>query len=99
MGSAEMQGRLWGADARAWSELNEPHCAPLYEELLDAGCGAGLALQLAAKRGATVTGFDASAPLLEIARERNPGADIHQGDLEQLPFEDNRFDVVTSFNA
>jgi SAM-dependent methyltransferase len=111
MGSAEMQGRLWGADARAWSELNEPHCTPFYEavldavgadsgtELLDAGCGAGLALQLAAKRGSVVTGFDASVPLLEIARERNPGADIRQGDLERLPFADDSFDIVTSFNA
>ena len=111
MGSGETQGRLWGADARAWSELNEPHCAPIYEavldavgvsdgtKLLDAGCGAGLAMQLAAKRGAVVTGFDASAALLEIARERNPGADIRQGDLEQLPFGDDAFDVVTSFNA
>ena len=111
MGSGETQGRLWGADARAWSELNEPHCAPIYEAvldavgvsdgttLLDAGCGAGLAMQLAAKRGAVVTGFDASAALLEIARERNPGADVRQGDLEQLPFGDDVFDVVTSFNA
>jgi 2-polyprenyl-3-methyl-5-hydroxy-6-metoxy-1,4-benzoquinol methylase len=84
MGSAEAQGRLWGADDRAWSELTEPHCAPLYEtvfdtleigedkSLSDAGCGAGLALQLAAKRGAVVSGLDASEALLEIARERNP---------------------------
>src|ERR1700738_4245414 len=98
MGSAQMQGRLWGADARAWSELNEPHCAPLYEAvldaigagsgtaLLDAGGGAGLARQLAAKRGAVVSGIDASEALLEIANERNPGADIRHGDLEELPF-------------
>jgi SAM-dependent methyltransferase len=111
VGSGQMQGRLWGADARAWSELNEPHCGPLFEAvfdaagvhdgtlLLDAGCGAGLAMQRAAKRGAVISGLDASAPLLEIARERNPGADIRQGDLEQLPFGDDSFDVVTSFNA
>ena len=68
MGTAEVHGALWGAAARDWSELNEPHCAVFYEavfdaigvdgsmELLDAGCGAGLALQIAAKRGARVTG-------------------------------------------
>ena len=111
MGTAERQGHLWGAAARAWSELNEPNCAPLYEtvfdaigvgpgtKLLDAGCGAGLALQLAAKRGAAVSGLDASAPLLAIARERNPGADIRQGDLERLPFEPASFDAVTAFNS
>jgi SAM-dependent methyltransferase len=111
MGTAEVQGALWGAAARDWSELNEPHCAALYEavfdaigidgstELLDAGCGAGLALQIAAKRGATVTGFDASAALLEIAAERVPGADLRRGDLESLPYRDGTFSAVTSFNA
>jgi SAM-dependent methyltransferase len=111
MGSAEMQGRLWGPGARDWSELNEPCCLPFYEAvldaiavgpgtaLLDAGCGGGFALQLAAKRGATVTGFDACAPLLDIARERVPGADIRQGDLESLPFPDDTFDAITAFNS
>jgi SAM-dependent methyltransferase len=111
MGSAELQGRLWGPGARDWSEFNEPSCTPFYEAvfdaigvgpgmaLLDAGCGGGYALQLAAKRGATVTGFDACAPLLDVARERVPGADIRQGDLESLPFGDDTFDAVTAFNS
>ena len=111
MGSAQMQGKLWGPGARDWSDLNEPTCTPFYEAvfdaiavgpgmtLLDAGCGGGYALQLAAKRGATVTGFDACAPLLDIARERVPGADIRQGDLESLPFAENSFDAITGFNS
>ena len=82
MGSAEIQGRLWGPGASDWSELNEPSCTPFYESvfdamavgpgmaLLDAGCGGGYALQLAAKRGAKVTGFDACAPLLDIAHAK-----------------------------
>jgi SAM-dependent methyltransferase len=111
MGTAEVQGALWDAAARDWSELNEPHCAVFYEavfdaigagestELLDAGCGSGLALQIAAKRGATVSGFDASAALLEIAAERVPGADLRRADLESLPYRDGSFNAVTSFNA
>ncbi len=111
MGSAEVQGKLWGPGARDWSELNEPCCMPFYEAvldaiavgpgmvMLDAGCGGGFALQLAAKRGATVTGFDACAPLLSIARERVPGADIRQGDLESLPFAEDAFDAITAFNS
>ena len=78
MGSAQVQGKLWGPGARDWAELNEPSCTPFYEAvfdaiavgpgmvMLDAGCGGGFALQLAAKRGATVTGFDARS----IARHR-----------------------------
>jgi SAM-dependent methyltransferase len=111
MGTAEMQDRLWGPGARDWSELNEPTCMPFYEEvldaiavgpgtaLLDAGCGGGFALPLSAKRGATVTGFDACGPLLDIARERVPGADLRQGDLESLPFAGHTFDAVTAFNS
>ena len=36
MGTAEVQGALWGAAAGDWSELNEPHCAVFYEAVFDA---------------------------------------------------------------
>ena len=111
MGSAEAQGALWGAAARDWAELAEPHQIPFYEaafdalgvgigtRLLDAGCGAGLALSLASERGATVTGIDASRGLLAIARERLAGADLREGDLVTLPYADDCFDAVTAFNS
>jgi SAM-dependent methyltransferase len=111
MGSAEAQGRLWGAAAKDWSEITEYGQVPFYEaafdainiepgtRLLDAGCGSGLALQLAAKRGATVSGLDASEGLLAVARSRVPDSDIRQGDLESLPFDDHSFDAVTAFNS
>jgi SAM-dependent methyltransferase len=111
MGSAEVQGKLWGPGARDWAELNEPCCTPFYEAvfdaikvgpgmvMLDAGCGGGFALQLASKRSAVVTGFDACGPLLDIARKRVPGADLRQGDLESLPFAGNTFDAITAFNS
>jgi 2-polyprenyl-3-methyl-5-hydroxy-6-metoxy-1,4-benzoquinol methylase len=94
-----VQGELWGREPAAWAELFEPRLRPLYEaaldalaplagaSLLDAGCGAGLALQLAAGRGARVSGLDAAAPLLEVARTRVPGADLRVGGIEELPFE------------
>src|SRR5690606_8262289 len=59
----------------------------------------GYALLLAAKRGATVTGFDASAGLLAVARARLPEVDLRQGDLEALPHGDGSFDAVTAFNS
>jgi SAM-dependent methyltransferase len=110
-GSSQVQGELWGARARDWAEIQEPvHAAtypPVFDAagvregttLLDVGCGSGVAADIAAKRGAMVTGIDASLPSVEIARERVPGADFQVGELEALPYEDGSFDVVTGFNA
>src|SRR5436305_15298856 len=42
---------------------------------LDLGCGTGLALTMLEDAGWTVTGVDASAEQLALARERAPGAD------------------------
>ena len=67
--------------------------------LLDVGCGPRLAAQLAAKRGAHVAGPDAAEASLDIARERTPQGDIRAGEIEDLPWPDNTFDVVTGFNA
>jgi SAM-dependent methyltransferase len=43
--------------------------------------------------------LDASAALLAIARSRIPAADLRQGELEELPFADASFDLVTGFNS
>jgi SAM-dependent methyltransferase len=109
--TAAANGRLWGARARDWAELQELQFRPLYTAVfertgvgagtryLDVGCGAGLAAQIAAARGAKVSAIDAAAGLLAIARERTPAADIRQGELEELPFADGEFEVVTGFNS
>ncbi|MBS0438647.1 MAG: class I SAM-dependent methyltransferase [Proteobacteria bacterium] len=109
--TAQTNGRLWGERARDWADIQEGTCRPVYlaafERMgllegmayLDAGCGAGMAMQIAAGRGARVSGVDAAANLLAIARERVPTGDIHQGELESLPFADHAFDRVTGFNS
>lgn len=111
MGSATVQGELWGRHAQTWADGIERRMQPLYEatqkalgplqglRYLDAGCGAGLALALAHGQGAVVSGLDASEPLLDIARARTPGADLRVGDIDALPFDAEAFDVVTAFNA
>jgi ubiquinone/menaquinone biosynthesis C-methylase UbiE len=58
-----------------------------------------MALQLAAERGASVSGLDASENSIRIARERVPAGNLHVGDLENLPFPDDTFDYVTGFNS
>ena len=69
------------------------------DRLLDVACGSGLALELAGLRGASGSGIDASARLVAVARDRNPGADIRVGDMNALPWEPASFDVVTSFRG
>jgi SAM-dependent methyltransferase len=109
--TGERQAPLWGARARDWANFMEPQTQSVYDAVLDAlgvrsgrehldlGCGAGLAAAGAAARGAAVAGLDATPELLEIARERVPDGDFRRGDLEELPFEDDRFDTIAGFNA
>lgn len=69
------------------------------QRVLELGCGSGVLLRLAAERGATVYGLDASEALVEIARSRVPDADVRVGDMQFLPYEDDLFDLVAGFNS
>ncbi|MGW2223105.1 class I SAM-dependent methyltransferase, partial [Nonomuraea sp. NPDC001684] len=64
--------------------------------ILDAGCGSGPLFAELRDRGAVVTGVDASAGMLEMARRRlGPEADLRVADLAgPLPFPDDAFDDV-----
>ena len=73
------------------------------QRLLDVGCGTGVVAITAARKGADVSGLDLTPQLLQRARENAATAgvqvDWHEGDAEQLPFEDAAFDVVLSHFA
>lgn len=112
MGTSKEQADQWGPGARDWADYNEPTCTPFYHavldatgvgegtKLLDVGCGGGFAMLLAAQRGATVSGFDATNALVDIARERVPAASLTVADMEDpLPYDVGAFDVVTAFNT
>jgi ubiquinone/menaquinone biosynthesis C-methylase UbiE len=66
--------------------------------ILDVGTGTGRAAIALAKRGATVTGVDASAEMLSVAerRARDAGARVTfvRGDAHALDFPDRSFDAV-----
>ena len=113
-GSAAVHADLWGERARDWADVLEGWNGwgiPLYRHvlervpaesgtsLLDVGCGAGRFCRMAADRGAQVAGIDATGPLVEIARERVPDGDLRVGDMEDLPWEDDSFDLVTGCNS
>lgn len=67
--------------------------------LLDVGTGTGRAALALAARGALVTGVDASAEMLEVAKRRAAAAALAvtfvQGDAHGLEFADRAFDAVT----
>lgn len=73
------------------------------ERVLDLGCGTGNAAILAALAGATVTGVDPAARLLQVARERAEaeGADVdfRSGDAASIPLPDGSVDVILSVFA
>ena len=101
----------WGRKAVDFATLSEPGNCREYvamhhrlgvdagDRLLDVACGSGLAIELARLRGASCSGIDASARLIAVARDRNPGSDIRIGDMHALPWEPGSFDAVTSFRG
>jgi ubiquinone/menaquinone biosynthesis C-methylase UbiE len=111
MGSQAIQAKLWGQRPKDWAAIQEPTGKSGYEyaldfiklqptdKLLDVGCGTGFFISLAAKAGAGITGFDATSQFIEEAKLRNPSVKFITGEMEELPFADNSFDVVTGFNS
>jgi 2-polyprenyl-3-methyl-5-hydroxy-6-metoxy-1,4-benzoquinol methylase len=66
---------------------------------LDAGCGEGYVSRILARQGAWVTGIDIAAPLIEIARAKDPEGTIpyRVADLSQPhPTYQNHFDLIVS---
>jgi SAM-dependent methyltransferase len=64
------------------------------DRLLEVGCGGGLLLRDALAAGAEATGLDHSEEMVDLARERAPGAEVVVGRAESLPFLDASFTAV-----
>ncbi|ANH39808.1 Malonyl-[acyl-carrier protein] O-methyltransferase [Nocardioides dokdonensis FR1436] len=99
--------------ARAYAAANESNLFNAYyarpemlrlagdvagRRILDAGCGSGPLAAALRDRGAVVTAFDASAAMVELAREKlGPDADLCVADLgAPLSFPDDAFDDVVA---
>jgi SAM-dependent methyltransferase len=104
-------GEAWGSRANDWACLFEHYSfaalLPLSvrlgvgpgTNLLDIACGSGLAVRFAADAGAVVAGIDAATELVDIARERAPGADVRVGTMFELPWADATFDAAWAING
>jgi ubiquinone/menaquinone biosynthesis C-methylase UbiE len=89
------------------SLLNAWYCRPAMLDLsrevagrrvLDAGCGSGPLTAALRDQGATVSGFDLSPAMVDLAGERlGDDADLLVADLAKaLPYDDHTFDLVVS---
>jgi SAM-dependent methyltransferase len=70
---------------------------PLGRDVLDVGCGSGLASRPIAARGAKVLGVELAPRMAEVARRH--GIDVELGAFEEWDAAGRRFDVVTSAQA
>ncbi len=68
-----------------------------YKKLLDIGCGTGYLINMLSKEyEAEFTGIDLSPEMIKQAKGKNIGNAIFvEGKSDELPFEENTFDVVT----
>jgi SAM-dependent methyltransferase len=105
MDQVEVQAMLNQEDRHWWyrgrrrivcEELSQLPSGPAMR-ILDAGCGSGRLLDELRDYG-HVTGLDLNPESVEIARSRGH-ADVVQGPVEQLPWPDETFDVVTSLDV
>ena len=66
--------------------------------ILDAGCGSGRTLVELANYGGEVCGIELNSDAAELARARGLG-DVQVGRLEELPWEDGAFDLITCLDV
>jgi len=62
--------------------------------VLEIACGTGRVTRHLLARGLEVVATDLHEPMLEVAKQRAPGATFQQADAQALPFPDASFDAV-----
>jgi ubiquinone/menaquinone biosynthesis C-methylase UbiE len=97
-------GPIGGLLAESQERVLGEFAAPLAgREVLDVGTGTGRAAIVLAAAGARVTGVDASAEMLRVARERAAARGVavrfDQGDAHALPFADGAFALAVSLRV
>jgi demethylmenaquinone methyltransferase/2-methoxy-6-polyprenyl-1,4-benzoquinol methylase len=96
--SMGLDRRWWARTARSFREV----LARPETKVLDLCCGTGdmtaALVKLRPAGGEPVTGLDFSAEMLDRARAKFAGVNVHwvEGDAMQLPFPDASFDLVTA---
>jgi SAM-dependent methyltransferase len=82
-----------------WQRLAELAGIARDVAVLDVGCGDGGFCAYLAERRARVHGIDSDAARLARAHEVAPLADLRLGLMEELPWADGSFEVITGLNS
>lgn len=104
---AQERSKLFGQEAEAYDRFRPSYPAAVIDELLgprpkgldvlDVGCGTGIASRQLAQRGAKVLGVELAPQMAEIARGH--GVDVEIGAFESWDAVGRTFDRVTSAQA
>ncbi|MCR4611084.1 MAG: class I SAM-dependent methyltransferase [Lachnospiraceae bacterium] len=84
-----------------YPHVEEEHSKIQYHDLLDYGCGTGPMNSILHEKDSTkhYVGLDPTPKMIEVASAKNlEGVDWAVGDCENLPFEDETFDVIICIN-
>jgi SAM-dependent methyltransferase len=68
-------------------------------KVLDVGCGTGEQVRLIRELGYDVSGLEPAPAMRQQAIENNPGTQIVDGTITEIPFDDNSFDAVVSIEV
>lgn len=75
------------------------------DTILDIGCGGGMNINRMAQTAKKVYGVDYSIESVNLSKEvnadfiRSGKVEVYEGNVSNLPFEDNSFDIVTAFET
>lgn len=107
------QGKLGNIQLKSMNKEHTPvslwglkHLNIKHEDIvLDVGCGGGININRMAKDAKKVYGIDYSIESVKLSREVNEKlidngqVEIQEGNVKDLPFEDDTFDIVTAFET
>jgi SAM-dependent methyltransferase len=84
-----------------WAEEILSRARPIgpADRILDLGCGTGIVARSLRQRlggGANITGADANADMIAMARSLAPDLDFREANATALPFGDHSFELVVS---
>jgi len=72
---------------------------PKGSKILDVGCGTAHLTNWIKEQGFEITGVEPSSEMMKLARENFPDIEIVNSIASALPFEDNSFDLIVSFEV